>query len=163
MKLPTSLHAQRGATLVMGLILLAILMLSVSGAFLMSNNNLKSVGNMQSRAEAAAAADAAVEKLISSDAIFLSPAVTTVPADDHGVAVTIAAPECVKSVALDASNSADATPNIYQQDVTLTAASGYLETDWDISTTASNGATSARVETHQGIKIILPADPNPCL
>lgn len=163
MKLPTSRHAQRGATLVMGLILLAILMLSVSAAFLMSNNNLKSVGNMQSRAEAAAAADAAVEKLISSDAIFLLPAVTTLPADDHGVAVSIAKPVCIKSVAVDANISADTTPNIFQQGVTPTAASGYMETDWDISATASNGATSARVETHQGIKIILPADPNPCL
>lgn len=163
MKSTKSFGAQRGAILVMGLIVLAILMLSVSVAFLMSNNNLRAVGNMQSRAEAVAAADAAVEKLISSDAIFLSPAVTTLPADDHGVAVTIAAPVCVKFMALDAGNSADATPNIYQEDVTLTVASGYLETDWDISTTASNGATSAKVETHQGIKIILPADPNPCL
>lgn len=162
MKLRTSPYAQRGATLVMGLILLALLMLSVSVSFQLSTNNLKSVGNMQFRSEAAAAADAAVEKLISTDAIFLAPVLTTVPADSHGVTVSIAAPVCIKSVAVDANISADATPNIYQEGVTPTAASGYVETNWDIAATASSGATGAKVENHQGIKIILPADPNPC-
>lgn len=162
MKLRTSFHAQRGATLVMGLILLAVLMLSATVAFLMSNSNLKSVGNMQSRSEAAASADAAVEKLISTDAIFLAPAVTAVPADVQGVTVSIAAPVCFKAAVVEVNSSADTTPNIYQQGVTPTTGSGYVSTDWDIAATASNGATGAKVETHQGVRLIMPADPNPC-
>jgi hypothetical protein len=58
------------------------------------------------------------------------------------------------------SNSADANPNIYLEGVTLS--SGYVETHWDIAATASGAAMGAKVETHQGIKIILPSDPNPC-
>lgn len=154
---------QRGATLVMGIIFLTLLMLSVTVAFRMSNNNLKAVGNMQSQAEAEASAEAAIEKLISTDAPFLAPVKTDVAADSYGVAVTIAKPECVRSVVVDVSTSADATPNIYLQDVNPLSGSGYVETHWDIAATASGGATGAKVETHQGIKIVLPADPNPCL
>jgi len=160
MNIRNSPRRQRGATLVMGIIFLTLLMLSVTVAFRMSSNNLKAVGNMQSQAEAEAAADAAIETLISTDNIFRVPVATNVPADAYGVAVAIATPACVRSVAVDVSNSADANPNIYLEGVTLS--SGYSETYWDIAATATGGATGARVETHQGIKIILPSDPNPC-
>ena len=43
---------QRGATLIMSIVFLTLLMLSVAVAFRMSNNNLKAVGNMQSQIEA---------------------------------------------------------------------------------------------------------------
>lgn len=162
MKPRPSLRRQHGATLVTGLILLTLLMLSVSVAFLMSNTNLKSVGNMQSRAEAAAAAEAAVENLISTDTIFLAPAQTNVPANAQGVAVSIATPTCMTSVPVDAQSSGDPLYQLYQQGVSPTLGSGYVLTDWDIAATASNAATGASLETHQGVRIILPADPNPC-
>lgn len=151
---------QRGATLVMGIIFLTLLMLSVTVAFRMSSNNLQAVGNMQSQAEAEASADAAIERLISRDNVFRVPVPTDVPADSYGVAVAILPPACVRSVVVDVSNSADANPNIYLEGVTLS--SGYLETHWDIQATATGAATGARVVTHQGIKIILPEYPNPC-
>lgn len=154
---------QRGATLIMGIIFLTLLTMSVIVAFRMSNNNLKAVGNMQSQGEAAASSEAAIEKLISTDAPFFAPTATSVAADSYGVAVSIAKPECIKSVVVDSATSADATPNIYLQGVNPMAGSGYVNTYWDIAATASDGATGARVETHQGIKIVLPADPNPCL
>jgi len=160
MNVRKSPRRQRGATLVMGIIFLTLLMLSVTVAFRMSSNNLKAVGNMQSQAEAEASAEAAIETLISTDNVFRVPVETNVAADSYGVAVTIAPPACVRSVPVDVSNSADANPNIYLEGVTLS--SGYSETHWDLTATASGGATGARVETHQGIKIILPADPNPC-
>lgn len=153
---------QRGATLVMGIIFLTLLMLSVTVAFRMSNNNLKAVGNMQSQAEAEASAEAAVERLISTDAIFLAPVSTSTPADSYGVTVSIAKPDCVRAVTVDVSTSADATPNIYLQSGNPLAGSGYVETHWDIAATATAGATGAKVETHQGVRIVLPADPNPC-
>jgi hypothetical protein len=128
----------------------------------MSNNNLKAVGNMQSQAEAEAAAEAAIEILMSTETSFTAPVATNVPADAYGVAVSVAAPQCVRSVPVDASTSADTTPNIYLQNVTPTSASGYVETHWDVAATASSGVTGAKAEIHQGVKIILPADPNPC-
>ncbi|MDP2164117.1 MAG: hypothetical protein Q8K21_07830 [Hydrogenophaga sp.] len=160
MKTSTSLRAQRGATLVTGLILMTMLMLSVSVAFLMSNSNLKAVGNMQFRAEAEAAAAAAVETLISTDTIFLTPAVTTVPTDERGIAVTIAQPVCVKSVPV-AGGFGDQNTGFFE-DGAPPAALGFQATDWDIVATATNAATGASVETHQGVKIVLPAEPNPC-
>ena len=157
-----SMHGQRGATLVMGIIFLTLLMLTVTVAFRMSNTNLKAVGNMQSQAEAEAAAERAIERLISSDAIFLAPAATNVAADAYGVAVSIAAPECIRAVPVNANTSPDSTPNIYQQGVVNAANSGYLETHWDIAATATGGLTGARVQMHQGVRLVMPADPNPC-
>lgn len=155
-------HHQRGATLVMGMIFLAILMLAVTASFTLSTNNLKAVGNMQSRAEAAAAIDRAVETLISSTAIFSRPVATTLAVDAYGNVVIIEKPECIRSVALTTETSADSVSNIYQEGIVNLAATDFVETYWDIHATATNGSTGARVETHQGIKIILPADPNPC-
>lgn len=146
----------------MGIIFLTLIMLSVAVAFRLSNNNLKAVGNMQSQAEAEAAAEAAIENLMSTATSFTAPVATNVSADAYGVAVSIAAPQCVRSVPVDASTSADTTPNIYLQNVTPTSASGYVETHWDVAATASSGVTGARAEIHQGVRIILPADPNPC-
>ena len=50
---------QQGAALIVGLIMLLLLTLMVTAAFTLSGVNLKAVGNMQSRAEATAAANAA--------------------------------------------------------------------------------------------------------
>ena len=50
-------HAQHGATLVVGLIMLVLITLMVTSAFMLSSINLKSVGNMQFRDEAVAAAN----------------------------------------------------------------------------------------------------------
>lgn len=162
MKLHRFPRRQRGATLIMGIIFLMLIMLSVTVAFRMSNNNLKAVGNMQSQAEAEASAEAAVERILSTDSTFLAPAATNVAMDAYGVTVSVATPQCMRAIAVDASTSADATPNIYLQDVTPASASGYMETHWDIAAIGTGGATGAKVEVHQGIKIILPAEPNPC-
>lgn len=155
-------RSQRGATLIMGIIFMTILMLVVTIAFRMSNTNLQAVGNMQSQAEAEAAAQAAIEGVISSDAIFLAPAATTVPADAYGVSVNIDPPECVRSVPVQANTSPDSTPNIYQQGVVNAANSGFLETHWDIRAEATGQGTGAKTEIHQGIRVVLPSDPNPC-
>jgi hypothetical protein len=160
--IPASRGRQRGATLLMGIIFLTLLMLSVTVAFRMSSNNLKAVGNMQSQADADAAAESAIERVLSTDVLFRFPAATNVPEDAYGVAVSIAQPACMRSVEVDASTSADATPNIYLQNITPTSASGYMETHWDVAATASGAATGAKVEMHQGVKIIMPAEPNPC-
>lgn len=60
----TTQRAQRGATLVVGLIMLVLITLMVTTAFMLSNTNLKSVGNMQYRDEAIASANAAIEHVI---------------------------------------------------------------------------------------------------
>src|SRR2546428_759824 len=61
-----SLDTQRGATLVVGLIMLLLITLMVSSAFMLSTTNLKSVGNMQFKDESIAAANKAIEQVLSS-------------------------------------------------------------------------------------------------
>lgn len=146
----------------MGLIFLAILMLTVTTSFMLSTNNFKAVGNMQSRVEAAAAIDTAVEKIISTETIFLHPEATTLAADAYGNVVTINAPVCTRSVVLETEDSADAVSNIYLEGTINLAATEFVETYWDIHTTASNESTGAKIETHQGIRIVLFAYPDPC-
>jgi Tfp pilus assembly protein PilX len=53
--------AQRGATLIVGLIMLALITLMVVTTFTLSTTNLQSVGNMQFRDESIAAATRAIE------------------------------------------------------------------------------------------------------
>ena len=89
----THARRQRGATLIVGLIMLVLITLMMLTAFMLSSSNLKSVGNMQHRAEAIAAANVAIEQVISSDAIFITPAAQTVVVGAYSVAV--AAPRCL--------------------------------------------------------------------
>ncbi|AEG92618.1 hypothetical protein [Ramlibacter tataouinensis] len=155
-------HRQRGATLVMGIVFLTLLMLSVTIAFRMSNNNLKAVGNMQSQAEAEASAERAVEQLISTDGIFLAPAATNVPQDEYGVTVAIAAPECTQGVFVEAYTSSDPNANYYSPQLAPGSNSGYMETHWNIAATASGAGSGARVVVNQGVRLIMQSDPNPC-
>jgi Tfp pilus assembly protein PilX len=70
------MHSQRerGATLVVALIMLVLLTLFALSAMNTGTNNLKIVGNMQSRAEAMSAAQEAVETVISTPLFISNPA-----------------------------------------------------------------------------------------
>jgi Tfp pilus assembly protein PilX len=153
---------QQGAVLVMGLIFMILMMLAVIVAFRMSSTNMLAVGNTQSQSEADAAAQRAIERVISTDATFFTPQATNVAADGYGVAVAVAAPQCIRSVPVNANTSPDTTPNIYQQGVVNAANSGFVETYWDVAATATGAATGANVEMHQGVRLVMPSDPNPC-
>ena len=59
-------RSQSGATLIVGLIMLVLITVIVLSAFTFSSSNLKSVGNMQIREEALAAANLATEQVIAS-------------------------------------------------------------------------------------------------
>jgi Tfp pilus assembly protein PilX len=169
MKPMTTLRRQRGATLIVGLIMLVLITLVVSTAFMLSTTNLKSVGNMQYREEALAAANAAIEEVISSDAIFFRVAAGTAPAVQFvGVgdyAVDVNKPVCLYATPVATNSSNDANPNVHSEGSTGGAVSGipgFLDTYWDIAATVNDGMSGTRVETHQGVKITLPENINPC-
>ena len=61
---------QRGSTLIITLIILALITLIVFGTFTASTVNLKSVGNMKAREEAIAAANEVSETLVGSTVNF---------------------------------------------------------------------------------------------
>lgn len=160
---PSQFKCQRGATLVVGLILLVIITLMVTTAFTLSSGNLKAVGNMQVRDEAIAAANVAIERIISTDTVFLSPAASTTTIGPY--TVTVATPVCIGEMEIKAGTSADPNANMLAEGSPAGsgAASGYKVTYWDITATVDDSATGARAEVHQGIKITLPANPDPCV
>lgn len=100
-------HAQQGATLIVGLIMLVLLTLVVTSAFMLSSGNLKSVGNMQFREEAIAAANAAIEQIISSNFTTL-PVSSVIPVDidqdgTDDYTVNVMTPVCVQAVPISTS------------------------------------------------------------
>ena len=150
-----------GATLIMGLFFLLVLMLAVTISFRLSHTNLRAVGNMQSQAEAEASAQAAIEKVLSTETTFTAPAAVNQPANEYGVTVSVAPATCIRTTPVYVPTSPDTTPNIYI-DGNPFSTSGYVDTHWDIAATATGGSTGSSVEVHQGVRIILPDDPNPC-
>jgi hypothetical protein len=92
---------QSGATLVVSLIMLVILTLLVVSAIRFSNTNLKIAGNMQVQAESTAAAQQAIEQVISTDFTSLSASQTiTVNAGAVAYQVVVAKPACENTVPL---------------------------------------------------------------
>ncbi|MDO8298338.1 pilus assembly PilX N-terminal domain-containing protein [Lacisediminimonas sp.] len=148
---------QRGATLIVGLIMLAVITLLVSSAFNMSTTNLKAVGNMQRRAEALAAANKAIEQVIS------SPFTGTPTADQINVdinndgtndyVVTIATPTCI---AASRTTQAAGSGTASSLSLGLPAAVIFYNTVWDIDATVSDVAgSSAAVRVRQGVRVLL--------
>ena len=67
------LHRQHGATLIVALIILILLTLFAVTSFNLGKSSLQTVGNAQSRNEAMAAAQQAVEEAVSTTRLFQTP------------------------------------------------------------------------------------------
>ena len=94
-------YAQRGAALLVGLIMLVLITLIVTSAFTLSTTDLKSVGNMQAKDEAIAAANQSIEQVLSSP-FTTSPAAEDINVDINNDGITdytvhIATPTCVRA------------------------------------------------------------------
>lgn len=147
-------HSQAGAALIVGLVLLLVFMLMVSGAFLLSSVNLKAVGNMQSRSEAVAAADFAIELVIESpftddpEAETIEVNINNDGVDDYVVEVD--APECIRFVEVPVAEegresgvrSGIVTPSQWN-------------TLWNISASVSDSASGAMVKVRSGVWVLL--------
>lgn len=149
---PVSLRAQRGATLIVGLIMLVLLTLVVTSAFMLSTGNLKAVGNMQFRNEAAAAANKAIEQVLGSD-FTKAPGAEQVNVDINNdgstdYVVDVAKPTCIRaSVAAAAAKSSLKLPAMSTQ--------SYWNTVWDIDATVSDAVSGASIRIRQGVRVLL--------
>lgn len=150
MRISASTHAQRGATLIVGLIMLVLLTLVVTSAFMLSTGNLRAVGNMQFRDEAIAAASLAIEEVVSTD-FTAAPksAAVDVDIDQNGkvdYTVNVQTPVCVQ-VSLappDPSTLSGVTSNV--------ATSTDFNTVWDIKAVVNDSTTGAAVTIWQGVR-----------
>lgn len=149
---PVSFRAQRGATLIVGLIMLVLLTLVVTSAFMLSTGNLKAVGNMQFRNESAAAANKAIEQVLGSD-FTKAPAAEQVNVDINNdgtmdYVVDVATPTCIRaSVAAAAAKSSLKLPAMSTQ--------SYWNTVWDIDATVNDAVSGASIRIRQGVRVLL--------
>lgn len=154
---------QRGVTLVVGMVMLLLITLMVVAAFNLSTTSLKAANNMQVQNEAVAASNAALEQVISSSTSFSAPSAQTITVG--GFTVTVEKPVCLYSVDAPSGDSSDPNANIYSTDSgggSITTATAFKNTYWDITAKVNDSVTGAVAEVHQGIKISLPTVPNPC-
>ena len=143
-------RSQQGATLIVGLIMLVLITLIVMSAFTLSSSNLKSVGNMQQREEAIAAANRAIELVVSS-AFTTAPVAQSINVDinndgTNDYVVAIAVPTCLR--AMVAAGNADS-------DVELGISGSSWNTDWDIDATVNDAASGTSVQVRQGVRVLL--------
>ncbi|MET3440391.1 Tfp pilus assembly protein PilX [Variovorax paradoxus] len=175
MKMPSTfpMRRQGGAALIVGLIMLVLITLAVTAGFTLSNTNLKSVGNMQSRNEAVAAANRAIEEVASS---LLLPGVDGSPSlampqgtqsqvdiNNDGTTdytVAIAAPTCVRATKSTDTGGGTAGPggiggNSSTSGSGLNALPDQYNTVWDISTSVTHAASGTVTAVRQGVRALL--------
>jgi Tfp pilus assembly protein PilX len=149
---------QNGSTLLVGMIMLILLTLIAVSAIESTMSSVQMVGNAQFREEATAAAQQAVENVISSTAFTTStPAAQGIDINADGTTdytVTFAAPVCNSYKAVNpaiedvpkACNSGTAIP--------ITC----YRTTWDIPVEVNDPKTGAKVNLHQGVKVLIGFD-----
>jgi len=168
-----SRRRQGGAALIVGLIMLVLITLAVTAGFTLSNTNLKSVGNMQNRNEAVAAANRAIEEVASS---LLLPGVDGSPSlampqgtqsrvdiNNDGTTdytVDIAAPTCVRATKSTDTGGGTAGPggiggNSSTSGSGLNALPDQYNSVWDISTSVTHAASGTVTAVRQGVRALL--------
>lgn len=161
---------QKGATLLVGLIMLVLLTLMAVTSFNLGKNNLLIVGNMQFRNETVRAAEEAVEVAISMPSSVTTASSTTVDVNADGtadVSITIT-PTLVqayvkKNSALDLSDPGQLGCMLGQGQTfgVVGATSGNslcAATLYDLGVVATEAATNTSVKLHQGVSLQVPAD-----
>ena len=150
---PVASRRQRGATLIVALIMLALITLLVVNAFTLSSSNLRAVGNMQSREETMAAANQAIERMVSTPFYnALGTQTWNVDINKDGTndyVVTTALPTCIR-----AGQATSAYPSDVELGAAMTSGS-FWNVDWDIQASVTDSLTGASVVVHQGVRTYL--------
>lgn len=148
-------RAQRGVTLVVGLVMLVLITLMVTTAFMLSNTNLKAVGNMQFRDQAVAAANYAIEKVLSTPFTTEAPAPIPVDLNNDGAtdySVAIATPSCIRVVKELGSGSTGTASSVT---LGISPSIEYYNTVWDIDATVTDASSGASIRLRQGFRVRL--------
>jgi type II secretory pathway pseudopilin PulG len=148
-------QSQRGAALIVGLIMLVLVTIMLLAALTLSTSGFRSVSNMQFREEAIAAANRAIDQVISSD--FTADPTgeeINVDLDADGTTdytVVIDEPQCVS-----ASQAFSADPSSLALPVSMTVATTW-NTVWDIRATVApdSNAGGAAVVVRAGVRALI--------
>lgn len=131
-------NSQRGATLVTALIMLVVLTLLVVSGIRSSSSNLRIAGNMQMQAEARAAAQQAIEQIISSRVIDTSPQTI------GNYTVIIETSSCLSATKIEKSD--------HNRPEECKGVAGCYWGTWDVVAIATDPNTGASAEIHQGVR-----------
>ena len=164
MSAPFTSHNERGATLVVSLIMLTLITVMVTSAFTLSATDLQSVGNRQLRGEAVAAANKAIEQIVSSP-FTDAPKAESIDVDINNdgkidYRVNFAAPRCVSATEIAGSSLPPSSVALGSSFAIST--SSYYQTIWDIDATVlddgtlvGTAASGTSVQVHQGVRKLL--------
>ena len=146
-------HKQRGVTLIVALIMLTVITLLVSSAFVLSTSNLKSVRNMQLQNEAIAAANLAIEQVIGSP-FTDAPAAESINVDINQDGITDYTVFITKPICTRATFATDSSLSSLSLPVTMSSAN-FWNTVWDIDATVTDAASGASVHVRSGTRVKL--------
>ncbi|MGE5466458.1 MAG: hypothetical protein ACM3Y9_03445 [Ignavibacteria bacterium] len=164
-------RSQRGATLLVGLIMLVLLTLLAITAFNLSRSNLKAVGNMQTHNEAVATAKSAIEEVLSKTDFSDNPAAAfgtgniksyDINGDTNAdVTVTLVPQPCIKSYQILPADPSDPTSQgcaaSVQQNYgvagSTTWGSQCADIVWEVTAVATDNVTGATATVGQGIRV----------
>lgn len=144
---------QRGATLLVTMIMLVVLTLFAVTAFNLSSVNLKIVGNFQQTRAVEAVVQQAVEQVISTVAFFNTPAATSICVNGTGGSAAICAASGGQFVSVDKPRCNYAA-----------AARGYTkkigelspeDTSWEVRSSSTDAASKATAVIVQGVSVRL--------
>lgn len=165
---------QAGITLIVTLVMLVVLTLLVVSAIRFGNVNLKIAGNVQSKTEAAAATQIAIERVLEQvktaaniDAIAASNANSpSITAGGAAYQVAWTAPTCLltkpvssaelsttKPADLACFESADADTMIDGGGKTTTSPSACNDQHWGVQAAVDDVTTGTKVTSHQGFSV----------
>jgi Tfp pilus assembly protein PilX len=166
--------AQRGAALVVGLIMLVLITLTVVAAFSLSNGNLKAVGNIQVRNEAVAASNRAIEEVLTSLLLpapdgtptLAAPVATqsNVDINNDGVVdyyVSVAPPTCVRASQVAGGTGGAAGPGGItgggsSSGSGLSGVSNQYTAVWDITTSVADASNNGATTTvREGVRVLI--------
>lgn len=162
---------QRGATLVVALVMLVLMTLLAVSAINLSTGNLKMIGNMQYQQEATSAAQVAINQVLSRAEYFTKPSTTPgqimVSVNGQPYTVQVTKP-CLRSAAIITIKELSSLPPAEALRCRTSSAvtnSGILGQNpggmpsdcsrvvWEIRATASDPDTNARAELVEGATI----------
>ena len=172
---PNRHHAQRGATLIIALIMLVALGLLAAWAAKSSTVNLRVVSNTQSRLEAFTAAQAAIETTLSAPTFSQQPAaflnkVMPIDVDGDGIAdmtATMSLPTCYRAKVIrvnelnpaekadrDCLGSSSAVNSGIDSPTSMGAGDSICaNSEWNLRAEVTDANTGAKVAVNQGVAL----------
>lgn len=152
MKPSPLLRFQQGATLIVGLVMLALITVLVTSAFTLSSTNLKSVGNMQFRSEAIAAINKAIEQVMASP-FTVAPTAQEITVDINNdgatnYTVAVAAPVCIR-----ATQAGSTTKSSISLGSAMSQVSDW-NTVWELDASVNDPVSGASVRARSGVRVV---------